>query len=357
VSSLRGGQACICRKTTGITLTKSELDEIEQTYIGACTKEQAPLLMVGFNRRYAPQVQKIKTLLESVKVPKSFIMTVNAGDIPPEHWTQQKEIGGGRIIGEACHFIDLLRFLADSPIISIQAIMIGEVPGVAVRDDKVSFSLGFEDGSFGTVHYLANGNKSFPKERLEIFCDGRVLQLDNFRKLRGFGWPGFKKMNLWQQDKGQVACVAAFVEAIQQGRMSPIAFEELLEVTRVSFEVSNYGSDLKQQNLNLLYSCNITDGRFYGQSGSGASHKLTDKEFIMQALREIHDVTLNQVTINIPPTFPFKRVEIVVLPMTTELATTKKDPWQATNKFREQLEHSKRVFSDSAELIREDRDR
>jgi len=89
----------------------------------------------------------------------------------------------------------------------------------------------------GTVHYLANGHKLFPKERLEIFSSGRVLQLDNFRTLQGFGWPGFSKMNLWRQDKGNAACVAAFVQAIRQGGSSPIPFPELVEVSRVTFDV------------------------------------------------------------------------------------------------------------------------
>jgi predicted dehydrogenase len=134
--------------------------------------------MVGFNRRFAPQVQKLKSLLASVQEPKSFIMTVNAGAIPADHWTQDQVVGGGRIIGEGCHFIDLLRFLAGTPIVSVQAIGMGQAPGMVVRDDKVSINLGFADGSFGTVHYLANGHKSFPKERLEVFCAGRIVQMD-----------------------------------------------------------------------------------------------------------------------------------------------------------------------------------
>jgi predicted dehydrogenase len=194
--------------------------------------------MVGFNRRFAPQIQKIKELLASVNEPKAFIMTVNAGAIPPDHWTQDPQIGGGRIIGEGCHFVDLLRFLAGVPITGVQTTMMGAVPGVAVRDDKVSFTLRLADGSFGTVHYLANGHPSFPKERLEVFCAGRVLQLDNFRKLHGYSWPGFKKMNLWWQDKGQVACAAALVTAIREGRSAPIPFEELLEVSRVTIEIA-----------------------------------------------------------------------------------------------------------------------
>jgi len=158
--------------------------------------------------------------------------------IPAEHWTQDKALGGGRIIGEGCHFIDLLRFLAGASITGCQTMMIGEAPGIKIRNDKVSISLSFEDGSFGTIHYLANGNKSFPKERLEIFCGGGILQLDNFRKLRGYGWPGFNKMNLWSQDKGNQACAAAFVTAVNEGKSSPIAFDELIEVSRISIEIS-----------------------------------------------------------------------------------------------------------------------
>ena len=116
--------------------------------------------------------------------------------------------------------------------------MMGEAPGIEIRDDKVSITLSFEDGSFGTVHYLANGNKSFPKERLEVFCGGGILQLDNFRKLKGYSWPGFNKMNLWSQDKGNQACAAEFVDAIRKGAASPISFEELMEVSRYSIEIA-----------------------------------------------------------------------------------------------------------------------
>lgn len=222
-----------------LALTREELQSIEASYTSSRTTNGGPLLMVGFNRRFAPQVQKIKHLLTGMQEPKSFVMTVNAGAIPAEHWTQDKAIGGGRIIGEGCHFIDLLRFLADAPILSSQAVMMGQAPGVRIRDDKVSFHLAFGDGSFGTVHYLANGHKSFPKERLEVFCAGRILQLDNFRKLRGYGWPGFRKMNLWKQDKGNAACVAAFVSAIEQESVAPIPFGDLVEATRVSFDIAD----------------------------------------------------------------------------------------------------------------------
>ena len=108
----------------------------------------------------------------------------------------------------------------------------------AATRDSVSISLRFADGSLGTILYLANGSKAFPKERLEVFAAGRVLQLDNFRRLTGFGWPGFKKLNLWRQDKGQQACAAAFVQALRSGGPAPIPLQEILEVSRVTIEVA-----------------------------------------------------------------------------------------------------------------------
>lgn len=198
-----------------------------------------PQLMVGFNRRFSPQVQKMKALLQAVKEPKSFIMTMNAGAIPANHWTQDNAVGGGRIIGEACHFIDLMRFLAGCPIVSVQARRMGDTHGVVITEDKASITLGFADGSFGTILYLANGAASFPKERVEVFAAGRVLQLDNFRKLRGYGWPGFGKLNLWKQDKGQNACAAAFLQALEQGAPA-IPPDEIFEVARVTIEAAEF---------------------------------------------------------------------------------------------------------------------
>ncbi|MGD8913108.1 MAG: Gfo/Idh/MocA family oxidoreductase, partial [Candidatus Thiodiazotropha sp.] len=240
LQALKAGKHVFVEKP--LCLTLDELDEIEGAYVDALppalpqgegTGSGKPMLMVGFNRRFAPQVQKIKQLLNGVSGPKSFIMTINAGAIPEDHWTQDLEVGGGRIIGEACHFVDLLRFLAGSSIDRWSRTTMD-----ANTEDTVSISLQFADGSIGAVHYFANGPKSFPKERLEVFAQGRVLQLDNYRKLTGFGWPGFGKMNLWRQDKGQKACARAFVEAVEGRAAVPIAVDEVFEVTRVSIELA-----------------------------------------------------------------------------------------------------------------------
>jgi len=235
--ALKAGKHVFVEKP--LCLTLEGLGEIEKIFSPLPTPHSPlPILTVGFNRRFAPQIQKMKELLGAVREPKSFIMTMNAGAIPADHWTQDVAVGGGRIIGEACHFIDLMRYLAGSEIVSVQARRMGDNPSMATTEDKAAILLGFADGSFGTIHYLANGAASFSKERVEVFTAGRVLQLDNFRKLKGFGWPVFKKMNLWQQDKGQKACAAAFLTAIEQGQAAPIPLEEIFEVARVSIEAA-----------------------------------------------------------------------------------------------------------------------
>ncbi|MBL0141382.1 MAG: bi-domain-containing oxidoreductase [Betaproteobacteria bacterium] len=218
-----------------LAMTHGELSVIENTYRNVIQSGRAPILMVGFNRRFAPQIMRLREILGAATGPKCFVMTVNAGAIPDSHWTQDPDVGGGRILGEACHFIDLLRFLAGS---AISGHGVSVMRSNARVPDTASISLSFADGSIGTVHYFSNGHKAFPKERLEVFAQGRILQLDNFRKLTGHGWPGLRRMNLWRQDKGQKACAASFVHAIEAGGGSPIGFEELLEVSRVTIEVN-----------------------------------------------------------------------------------------------------------------------
>ena len=216
-----------------LALTRYEIDQIE-----ALQEVSGKMVMVGYNRRFSPLVVKMRELLNSKDAPKTFIMTVNAGEIPQDHWTQDVNIGGGRIIGEACHFIDLMRFLAGSKIKTFNAIKMGENNFEKFTEDKALITLIFEDGSMGSINYFANGGKSFPKERIEVFCDNAVLQLDNFRKLRGFGWKGFTKMKLWSQDKGQDDCVEGFMKSIRQGGECPIPLDEIFEVARASVDIA-----------------------------------------------------------------------------------------------------------------------
>ena len=235
VKSLEAGKHIFVEKPLALTL--EELDNIDRAYKKNLEKGRECKLMVGFNRRFAPQVIKMKSLLETTAGPKSLIYTVNAGAIPADTWIQDPHVGGGRIIGEACHFIDLLRFLVGDEIENYSVTTIGTRPGIGVVEDKVTITLTFKDGSFGSIHYLANGGKSFPKERLEVFVDDAVLQLNNFRSLVGYDWKGFKKEKSISQDKGQHNCVAGYMKSIRSGVPSPIPFEELMEVSRVAIEI------------------------------------------------------------------------------------------------------------------------
>lgn len=226
IVALEKNQHVFVEKPLAISL--SELENVKAAYDNAPTS----LLMIGFNRRFSPFINTIKKLLSEVVAPKSMIMIVNAGQLPKTHWVHDPEMGGGRIIGEACHFIDLMRYLAGCNIKSWKAI--------ASDVDAVMILLEFSDHSSATIHYLSNGNAAVAKERLEIFCDGKILQLDNFRKLCGFGFKNFKKQKSMVQNKGQIDCVKAFVNAVQQGTSSPIPFDEILEVSRVTIEITEH---------------------------------------------------------------------------------------------------------------------
>lgn len=218
-----------------LALNRDELEEVRRESQNSSNLH----LMVGFNRRFSPLAIKAKELLAATRKPKSFIFVMNAGDIPLDHWVHDPVVGGGRIIGEACHHIDLMRFFADAPIVSVQARRMGENLVEPNTGDKAVIVLGFQDGSFGTIHYLANGGNAFPKERCEIFVEGRTLQIDNFVALRGFNWPGFRTKRLLRQDKGQRNCCAAFLEAIANGGVAPIHPEELFEVHEALFEAAD----------------------------------------------------------------------------------------------------------------------
>jgi predicted dehydrogenase len=190
-------------------------------------------LLVGFNRRFSPYVRKMKALLAGRSEPLAMTMTINAGIIPADVWVHDPVRGGGRIIGEACHFIDLLVHLAGSKVVAVAAEqMSGRLP---VRDDKLAMVLAFADGSVGSLNYFGNGNKAHPKETLEVYSEGRILRLDNFRRLTGSGFRGFRRFGTWQMDKGHRAEVAEFVGMVEHGGRPLIPFAELVNVTLASF--------------------------------------------------------------------------------------------------------------------------
>jgi predicted dehydrogenase len=228
--SLAAGKQVFVEKP--LCIREEELAEIGAAYARRVAGGGPVQLMVGFNRRFSPHTVRMKELLAGRSEPLAMAMTVNAGAIPPGHWTQNPEVGGGRIVGEGCHFIDLLAFLAGAPVARVSAMMVGEGP--AVREDKMAMTLGFADGSVGTVNYYANGAKSYPKETLEVFSDGRVLRMENFRQTTGYGFKGFTRLKTWRQNKGHNEEIARFVEGVGQGSGAVMEYAEIENTTKAS---------------------------------------------------------------------------------------------------------------------------
>jgi predicted dehydrogenase len=190
------------------------------------------LLTVGFNRRFSPLAQSLKSSIANRNEPIHAHYRVNAGYIPLNHWTHDEKIGGGRIIGEACHFIDLISFLVGASPVSVVAHALPD--GGKYREDNVSMTFTFPDGSIGVVDYLANGDKSFPKERLEVFCEGMIAVLDDYVSLTTVK-DGKKKVESHAQDKGWGNEIQAFARAIREGGEPPIPYEQLIGVTKSTF--------------------------------------------------------------------------------------------------------------------------
>ena len=209
-----------------LALNEGELDALEARLRGSDR-----LLTVGFNRRFAPLAREARDLAAGRAGPLSIVATVNAGLIPRDHWMQDPLAGGGRIVGEACHFIDLCRFLAGAPIRDLRVAVARDAQGRPV-DDVAHLSVEFRDGSTAVVHYLASGARAFPKERIECFWDGRTVAIDNWRRLRRFGVGG----PLWERprgmDKGHADELRAWAAAVRAGGPPPIPLDELFEVSR-----------------------------------------------------------------------------------------------------------------------------
>lgn len=226
--ALQAGKNVFCEKPLALTL--QELSEIETL----ASQKEAPYLMVGFNRRFAPLAQKMKNFVDKSNEPQLVHYRVNAGFIPANHWTQDPNQGGGRIIGEACHFIDFVTWMIGSNITSIQTIGLDD-QNSRYHEDNVHISITYQDGSIGLVTYLANGDKAFAKERIEVFRGGRVAVLNDYRALElvADGNRNLTKSRL-RQDKGHAAEWQAFANAIQTGSPPPIPLQELIDVSKAS---------------------------------------------------------------------------------------------------------------------------
>ena len=190
-------------------------------------------LMVGFNRRFSPHMQWIRERLLHRDSPIAINFTVNAGYIPPEAWVHDPRQGGGRIIGEACHFIDLVQFLTQSEVSSVAAHVM--MNNGSPNEDVMSISLATEDGSVATINYFANGSKSYPKEQMEVFSSGRTIRMDNFRRTKAFGFGKTSGFRTSRQDKGHRNAFKAFVEVAKSGGAPLISFGEIVNTTLASF--------------------------------------------------------------------------------------------------------------------------
>jgi polar amino acid transport system substrate-binding protein len=210
-----------------LCLTEEELNSITQAY-----KSSGALLMVGFNRRFAPLIQKAKNIFNG-QTPVSINYRINAGMLPKDHWTQDPNVGGGRILGELCHFIDLCAFIAASPVESVSAVAVRMAQDL---NDTVSVNLMFENGSIASVSYFSNGGKELEKEYLEIFGAGQTVIIHDFKSMDIYG-KSHKAENLNKQDKGHKAEMTAFVNAIEKGKISPVSFEEIYNSTLATIRV------------------------------------------------------------------------------------------------------------------------
>ncbi len=241
IAALRSGKHVFCEKPLAITPVEldeiaSVLQEVSAASDGDASRKGnfAPLLMVGFNRRFSPHGIALQEFLASRKEPLAAHYLINAGYLSPEHWLHDPVQGGGRIIGEGCHFIDFLTFLVGEPPISVVARALPDEG--RYRTDNVVMTFNFPDGSLGTVSYLANGDRSFPKERLEVFTGGRVAILNDYRSLEMIH-DGKRKVvrSPLKQDKGHMGEWQAFSTAILQGGSPPIPYRDFFGVTRASF--------------------------------------------------------------------------------------------------------------------------
>jgi predicted dehydrogenase/threonine dehydrogenase-like Zn-dependent dehydrogenase len=211
-----------------LAITQEQLTEVTQIL----ADNQRTLLTVGFNRRFAPLARSLQAFLAVRTEPIYMHYRINAGYIPANHWTHDLDQGGGRIIGEGCHFVDFLTFLAGTAPVSVTATALPDQG--RYREDNVSMTFTFPDGSVGVVDYLANGDKSFPKERLEVFCGGRIAVLEDFRSLE-MVHNGHRTMVRKEQDKGWKDEWVSFANAILTGGQPPIPYEQLIGVTRATF--------------------------------------------------------------------------------------------------------------------------
>lgn len=225
--ALRAGKNVFVEKP--LALKEEELEQIIQAYESS---GQGLSVDVGFNRRFSPFAEKAKKLIGSPAIPLNIVVTMNAGFIPPEVWVHDMNIGGGRIIGEACHFVDFMTFLTGSRVTEVLMCGLGNNP--AENTDNAIITLKFSNGSQGVINYFSNGNKAYSKERVEIFGQGKTLIIDNFRKMTGYGFKGFSSYST-TLNKGHKKQFLSLIESVKNGQGPLIPFDELINTTKATF--------------------------------------------------------------------------------------------------------------------------
>jgi polar amino acid transport system substrate-binding protein len=234
VAALKKGKRVFVEKP--LALNEEELQEIVAAYNEQLTAAQRPILMVGFNRRFAPLVVEMKNFFRDVREPLVVNYRVNAGFIPKEHWTQHPIEGGGRIIGEVCHFVDTMQYLCASEPVKVYAASLSTENHSVMNHDNLSITMRLKNGSLGIITYLANGDKAVPKERIEVSSGNRSAILDNFQRLHLFKDEKEIVKKSKGLDKGHRAEVEAFMRAIQAGQQV-IEFHSLVVTTRTTFKI------------------------------------------------------------------------------------------------------------------------
>lgn len=217
-----------------LAISREQLEEVRCAYQAEQEQNHAPFLMVGFNRRFAPLTEKLKQFFAGRQEPMVVHIRVNAGYIPADHWLQRSLSGGGRIIGELCHFVDWARCLVGTGIVSVTANALPD--GARYNRDNVVTTLGFQDGSIANILYLANGDRSVPKEQFEVFCEGKVGRIDDFCALE-LARDGKITRTKARRDKGHERELELTLEAIRRGSCAPIPFAELVEVSEATLAI------------------------------------------------------------------------------------------------------------------------
>jgi len=215
-AALKAGKNVIVEKPMAMSM--EELQQVKQAHEVA--KGQ---LMLGFNRRFSPLTQTMQKMLP-VGLPRAINIRINAGVVPADHWVHDPAVGGGRIIGEACHFIDLATHIASSKATTVQAIAMRQDPNLG---DTVTINLSFENGSIANISYFSNGNKNVPKERIEVFCGTSCYLIDDFTLLSVTSEKGEQKFKLKTQDKGHSKQFDLVLDALKNGKPFPITFDDV----------------------------------------------------------------------------------------------------------------------------------